>query len=433
MVTNFLRTRAQLWAPGECPTITPELATDVTAPLATSTQSPPREGSRWLIVVAMVLTGLTMRAAVTSVGSALTEIQAGLHISSSGAGILTTLPVLAFAGMGSVAPRLAHRFGEHRLVAVAVFAAAVGLFARAVASSLWAFALLSFLALAGGAIANVLMPALVKRHFPHQIGRMTAVYTTALATGMTAAAGLTVPIIHGTHSWRVGIGFWAILSAIAVVPWLPTLRADRPDPSNVPDRVRIGRLMHSRIAWALTVMFGFQSLQAYIALGWFSDFFRHMGVSATRAGLLVAFYAALSIPVSMAIPTLAVRGQRPLIAMMSAMTAVAYLGMLVAPVGGAWLWMLFGGIGSGIFPLSLTMIGLRSRAIPTTAALSAFTQSAGYVIAGAGPLLVGKVLDLTNNNWSIVFWLLLGALAVCTLAGWYAGQSRFVDDELTAA
>jgi len=401
------------------------------AELSTADGPPIHPGRhRALIVVAILLTGLTMRVAVTSVGAVLTDLERGLHASSSMAGLITTLPVIAFAGIGFLGPRLAHRFGEHRLVTAALLAATAGLVFRAVADSVWLFAVLSMLALTGGAIANVLMPALVKKHFPDRIGTMTAVYTTALAIGMTASAALTSPLAElGGQSWRFGIGSWALLTAVAMLPWLPTLAGDRPEPESLPDRVPLSWLVRSKLAWALTLMFAAQSFQAYIAFGWFADFFRHHHVDATHAGLLVAFYAALSVPVSMVIPALAVRGQRRIVLGLAALSAVSYLGMLVAPVGGAWLWMLLGGMGSGMFPLSLTMIGLRSRQLATTAALSAFVQGIGYLLAGTGPLLVGILLGI-SDSWTWPLVLLILALLGSAATGWYAGRGEFVDDQL---
>jgi CP family cyanate transporter-like MFS transporter len=391
----------------------------------------PRAG--WLIVAALVLTGLTMRSAVTSVGPLLTELRQGLHISSGAAGVITTLPVLCFATIGSLAPRLAHRFGYHRVVVLALAASTVGLLTRALARSFWVFLLLSVLALAGGAIANILMPSLVKQHFPHQIGRMTAAYTTALAFGMTAAAGFSVPIADASGSWRYGLGVWAALSAVALLPWLATIRGDRPEPEHGGSRIALSRLARSRTAWALTVMFGFQSMQAYISFGWFAEFFRHQGLSATQAGWLVAFYAGLSIPVSMLVPSLAARGQRRLVVVMSGCCALAYLGMLLAPLGGAWLWMTLAGTGAGTFPLSLTMIGLRSREITMTSSLSGFVQAVGYLIAGGGPWLVGYLLDATDQNWTWPIVLLLFALAMSSAGGWLASRDVRVDDELAPA
>lgn len=390
---------------------------------------PAYQGRSWLLVSAIVLTGLTMRVAVLSVGAVLDDLEHGLGVSSGVAGIITTMPVIAFSAIGFLGPRLSHRFGEHRLLAAALLAATIGLGLRAVAGNIWFFVVLSMLALTGGAIANVMMPAVVKRHFPDRIGQMTAVYTTSLAVGATAAAGLTVPI--GTldgGSWRVGIGSWALLTTLAVLPWLPTLAADRVDRDR-PPAVPLGSMLRSKLAWSLVLLFGAQSFQAYVAFGWFTNFFRHNHLDATRAGLLVAFYSALSIPVSMLIPTLAVRGQRSLIAALALASASSYLGMLLAPVGGAWVWMLLGGIGSGMFPLTLTMIGLRSRTIAGTATLSAFVQGIGYLLAGSGPLLVGLLLQL-SDSWTWPLLLLLFACAVTAVCGWYAGRPVHVEDEL---
>lgn len=385
---------------------------------------------RVLVIAAIGLTGLTMRVAVTSVGSVLDDLQAGLHASSGVAGILTTLPVIAFAGMAFLGPALAHRFGEHQLVTAALLLATIGLAARAVAGQVWLFALLSLLALAGGAIANVLMPTLVKRHFPDRIGPMTATYTTCLAIGSTAAAGLSVPIAHAFGSWRWGIGAWAVLTAVAVLPWLPTLAGDRPDPNGPTRRLPIARLARTKLGWAMVLLFGTQSMQAYIAFGWFANFFRHHHVEATEAGLLVAFYAALSIPISIFIPSLAARRPHALVLALATANTACYLGMLIAPSGGAWIWMFLGGIGSGFFPLALTLIGLRSRHIPVTAALSAFTQGLGYIIAGAGPLLVGLLLDLTDNDWLGPIILLLIGNGLTSFFAWYLADERYLDDEL---
>lgn len=385
----------------------------------------------WLLVTALVFTGLSMRTAVTSVGAVLDSLQSELHAGSGMAGLITTLPVLCFAGIGGVAPRLAHRFGMHRLTVLALVFMTVGLLARAVVGSAWLFTLLSVLALAGGAIANILMPSLVKRHFPHRIGRMTAVYTTAMAAGTTAGAGLTVPIGSlgpAGDEWRTGLASWALFSAVAVLPWLPTLAGDRPDRAAAPP-VSARALARSPIAWTLMLFFSFQSFQAYISFGWFAKFFDGHGLSESTSGWLVALLAAVQIPVSMVVPSLAARRIRPLLLVLVSCYVVAYAGMLLAPVGGAWLWMVLAGIGGGMFPVALTLIGLRARTAATTAALSAFVQTVGYVIAGSGPLLFG-VLHGATGGWGAPMALLIAAMVINFAAGWRASRPGYVDDEL---
>jgi MFS transporter, CP family, cyanate transporter len=80
----------------------------------------------------------------------------------------------------------------------------------------------------------------------------------------------------------------------------------------------------------------------------------------------------------------------------------------------------------------LTMIGLRSRTAETTAALSAFVQAIGYIVAGTGPLLFGVLYGATSG-WAAPLSLLFIAVTIALVAGWFAAAPRFVDDELAAS
>lgn len=160
----------------------------------------------WLLVAGVGLAALNLRTAITSVGPLLTEITADLGMSGVLAGLLTTLPVLCFALFGALTPTLIRRFGEHHVLVGALTALTVGLAGRAVAGHEWLFLGLSALALSGGAIGNVLLPTLVKQHFPHRVGAMTTVYTTTLALGTTIAAAGTVPMYQATGSWQIALG-----------------------------------------------------------------------------------------------------------------------------------------------------------------------------------------------------------------------------------
>jgi CP family cyanate transporter-like MFS transporter len=275
------------------------------------------------------------------------------------------------------------------------------------------------------------MPSLVKRHFPDRIGQMTALYTTALATGQTLAAGLSVPIGSVGGGWRTGLGSWALLSAVAVLPWLSTLRHDRPTGTGQAPPSMF-RLVHSRVAWAVTILFAFQSFQAYIAFGWFAKLMSSHGISEATAGWMVAVLSAMTIPASIATPLVPQRWHRQLFGLLGACNVAAYLGLWLAPVGGAWAWMVLAGIGLGMFPLVLTLIGLRSRVAETTASLSAFAQSIGYVISGSGPLLFGVLHD-TTGGWGLPIMLLFVSLGIALFAAWFAAAPRYVDDDLAGS
>jgi CP family cyanate transporter-like MFS transporter len=108
---------------------------------------------------------------------------------------------------------------------------------------------------------------------------------------------------------------------------------------------------------------------------------------------------------------------------------VGYLGMLVAPVAGAWVWALLVGVALSIFPVVLTLIGLRSRTPDGTAALSAFTQSVGYGLSAAGPFGIGLLYHATGGwTWPLlVLTATAGATAVLAIA---VGRPQFIEDQI---
>ncbi len=223
----------------------------------------------WLLVAGVALAALNLRTAITSVGPVLDEIIVDLGMSGVVAGLLTTLPVLCFAVFGVSTPALSRRFGEHRVLVAALLALTLGLGTRVLAGDPWLFLVLSALALSGGAIGNVLLPALIKQHFPHRVGMMTTVYTTALAVGTTMAAAATVPVQQASGSWPLALAIYAVFGVIAVLPWLLVLGYNPPrtDSSHVFGLLQVLRTGAGRQS---VLFFGSQSAVAYIMFGWFA-------------------------------------------------------------------------------------------------------------------------------------------------------------------
>lgn len=114
-----------------------------------------------------------------------------------------------------------------------------------------------------------------------------------------------------------------------------------------------------------------------------------------------------------------------------AMTALGYVGMLVAPVAGVWLWAVILGVGGFAFPTVIALIPARSRDPHVTARLSGFAQPVGYVLAAIGPFAVGLLHEATGG-WTAVLVLLACSGAVMTAAGLRVAGRVFVDDELLA-
>ncbi|RLP80281.1 MFS transporter [Micromonospora sp. BL4] len=387
------------------------------------------------MLVGMLLVALNLRAAVTSLGALLDEVRDGLGLSGTTAGLVTTLPTIAFAGLGALTPWLVRRVAPARILVVAMLALVAGQVLRVATDSAWIFLLTSALALAGIAVANILLPMLVKQHFPHRTGLVTGAYTMALTAGTTVAAATAVPIAHAFGSWRAGLGIWAAMAAVAVLPWVPlALRtraaARRANPTVAVAPTARVRPARTRLGWAMALYFGAQSLSGYAIMGWLAQLFRDAGYQPESAGLLLAGVTALGVPIALLMPTVAGRlaTLRPLVLGLTTASALAYLGLALAPHGAALLWVILLAIGQGAFPMILTTIGLRARTAEGTVALSAFAQSTGYVIAALGPMLVGILYEVTGG-WTAPIGFLLVALAVQTAAGMAIARPRYVEDE----
>ncbi len=392
----------------------------------------PTRAGQVLVLVGIITLAVNLRPAAVSVGPVLDEIRAGLEMSATEAGILTSLPVVAFAVFGAAAARLSSLLGRHRLTALALAAVVLGLWARSSVDSVPVFLALSLLALAGMATANVALPSLVKLHFPERVGQLTAVYSTALALGLTSASVLTVPASEIGGSWRFGLGVWAAVAGVALVPWLFLLHHDRRRSDHVvPPRIGLAAIARTRLGWLMAAFFGLQSLQAYAIFGWFPAIYRDAGFSPSTAGLLLGVVTGTSIPLSFVVPTLAgrMRDVRLLVLALVSCYPVGYIGLAVAPQAGAWAWAVIVGVATATFPLVLTLIGLRARTAEGTASLSAFTQSVGYLLAAVGPFGVG-VLHERTGGWTVPL-LALTALAVPLAAcGMALGRPDYIEDHL---
>ncbi|MFL1904015.1 CynX/NimT family MFS transporter [Streptomyces tauricus] len=447
-------------------TVSPSIPIRSSAQDADLRTPPTRAWMTRLVIAGIVLTALNLRPAITSLGALLEEVRDGLGMSGSVAGLLTSVPPLCFAVFGVMAPRLARRFGPAAVVCAGMLAIGTGLVLRPFVGGTAGFLVASALALMGIAVSNVLMPVIVKRWFPDRVGTMTGLYSMALALGTAAAAAVTVPMTRALGgNWQSGLAVWAALAAVAVLPWIPLVRAKGTPLSAAPTEARVAtgagaptgvagagadavpkapvsgareeaaplRITRSRTAWALAVFFGLQATAAYITMGWMAQIFRDAGVPAGTAGLLLAVTMVMGVPLAFVIPRLATRlpHQGPIVVALGLCGFAGYAGLYLAPAAGAWAWALLLGVANCAFPLALTMVGMRARTGAGVVQLSAFAQSTGYLISIPGPLLVG-VLYQHSGGWGLPIALMAGLMVPQIVVGVLAGRDRTVEDEAAA-
>jgi CP family cyanate transporter-like MFS transporter len=368
-----------------------------------------------LLVLGILLLAANLRPALTAVAPLIAQIRTDTGVSNGVAGLLTTLPLLAFGVLSPIAPRLARRFGMERTLLASLLVLVAGILLR---SAGWMAALFVGTVVLGAAIAvgNVLLPGLVKREFPGRAGLMTSVYSTALAISATLAAGVSVPITHQAGiGWRASLALWALPALLAAVGWLPQLRR-RDRPTDAQTSHGVDGLWRSSLAWQVTLFMGLQSLAYYVTLTWLPEILREEGMSLARAGWMLALAQAVGIVSMFFAPVIAGRwpSQRGVVAAAVTMSGAGTLGLLVAGSTASTLWVVLLGLGQGAcFSLALTFFALRAPDPRHAAALSGMAQSIGYLLAAGGPALFGVLRDATHA-WKIPLALLL-AVTVCLL------------------
>ncbi|MGA6168346.1 MFS transporter [Amycolatopsis magusensis] len=379
-----------------------------------------RRSGQVLLVWGLLVVAANLRASLTGVGPLLDQVQADLGLAPAVAGLLNTLPLLAFAALSPMVPRLAAKWGADRLLGGALVVLALGIAIRWLPTAVGLFAGTVLIG-AGIAVGNVLLPSLIKRDFPTKVGLLTSAYATVMGGVAAVASGVAVPISEfAPGGWSTALGCWVFFAVVAVLLWLPQMRVPRPAaPARGGHRLPWG----SGLAWAVTAFMGLQSLGFYVVVTWLPQVFQDNGVSPAAAGWLLFLFQAVAVLTSLAVPGAMrwARDQRTLAASCSAVLFLGYLGLFLAP-GWALLWSVVLGLGGGAcLVLALAFISLRAQDATVAGALSAMAQSIGYLLAAVGPVVFG-LLHTVSSGWRAPLVLMCAAAAAQTIVALLAGR-----------
>ncbi|WP_316521999.1 CynX/NimT family MFS transporter [Kitasatospora brasiliensis] len=389
-----------------------------------------------LLLVGIMLVAANMRACLAAVSPMVGEIQRTFGLSSTAAGLITTVPVL-FQGVGApLTPRLTRRFGVERVVLGAVLVLGAGVLLRVLPSvaALYAGCVVIGVAIA---VLNVSMPGLVKREFPDRAATMTGVYSTTMLVGATLAAGTSVPLEHALGGgWQASLGAWSLLALIAAVAWLPQVlraRQERRQQGAVAATTAaaapskpIEGIWSSPLAWQISLFMGISSLLVYILVAWMPTILADHGMDRSQAGLVFAFSNLVQVAGAFLVPLMAGRmtSQRALAVTMASLNGLGIALLLIAPVSGAWVSAAILGVAQGgSLGLGLAFIVLRTRNAAGAAQLGGMSQAVGYIVAAAGPVGAGALRQLTGS-WDTPLMLMLVLALVVGAAGWGAGRNR---------
>jgi len=230
-----------------------------------------------LLAVAVTLAAANLRISVTSLSSVLGDVQHGLTATAAWASAVTAAPSICFGLAALLSPWLARKLGGGPAIAAALAVLTIGLGVRVLAGT----GLLlggTFIACAGIAVCNVLVPVVVKESFPNRLGLITGFYSSSMAAGSAIAAAATPPLVTAAGGWQPALAAWAIPAALALAVWLIGARKDTRIVTDGQAQPARRNLLRVPMAWVFTLLFAVQSTYAYVIMGWLPEILRDAGI-----------------------------------------------------------------------------------------------------------------------------------------------------------
>lgn len=383
-----------------------------------------------VLVMAVAALALNLRPAITTIGPELDSVTTHFRAGTATGGVITALPVIAFAIVSLMAPVLLDRITLRTGLYVALSLVGVGVAARPL-GDIAVFIAGTAVAAIGIGLMAVLLPVVIRSTGSTRV--LVTTFTTALQGGSAIGFAVVVPLSRVLGAWQWGLAVWALLAPLAMVAlWRSRLS---PGASGVVPTTRTSGGVFNPIAILrrtgtvrLAVFFGLQAMVAFVVIGWLPSILQNVGVSQQTAGIYLGLMTCLGVPISLVVPPLVARSERPSrwLGGFSVATVLGVLAFLVAPGAAPLVWTLVLGIGLSVFSLALTVITVSAASVEQAVGVSSAVQGVGYVIAAIGPYLIGVIRHF-SNGWTLPLCVLLATAVLQLVLGCAISGRRTTD------
>jgi MFS transporter, CP family, cyanate transporter len=364
-----------------------------------------------LLLGALFLAALALRPQLVGIGPLLSSIRAGLGVSHSVAGLLSTLIVLCMGLLAPPAYRIARRVGLRFTIASALATIAAFGVARTVVPAAAAVIGLTVPVGMGIAVAQSVMPLAVRQSWPTRPVLATGIYTAGINCGGAVAAALALPLAHAFGGWRGSLRAFSLITAVLLVGWLALTRHHEP---HIPPAEPVAALpWRNPNGWLLILIFSVVSIMYYGLNAWLPSSLAEHGWSHSSAANVLTVMNAITVPFTIALAWRGDRfGSRRFWLSLGASCALSgVLGFVLAPAAG-WLWATLLGAAIGLMFPSMLTLPLDAADRPSeVGAMAAMMLFGGYTIAALAPFLLGALRDAAGS-FTLALWLIVADCVV---------------------
>jgi len=385
----------------------------------------------FLALLGILLTTLVLRPPVASVGPLVDELITKLNLGALEVGVLTSIPVFCF-GIGAFAsPAIVRRFGLDKTLLVIQILIAIAIVGR-----VW----FGFIGLLVGttviglaiAVANVILPSIVRARFPEKVGVITASYTMTLAIAASFSAITAVPFSETLGGWQGSLFVWVVPALAALVVWSTQVRGTTHVEVSAEHEVEEARsVRRSPITWWIVAFFGIQSLGFYAILAWLPSLLIDGGATPVEAGAILGITTIVGVPFGVLLSS-NLKRFKSLSYPASISSGFTTLGMLLLFTPYPLVAGIVIGLGqASTFPISLNMISTKAKSEAQTTELSTISQGYGYLAAAVGTFAFGWLHDI-SGSWVLPILLLVSLSTVQMGAGFVAGRNGKIEIPATS-
>ncbi|EFV34784.1 MAG: MFS transporter [Gemella morbillorum] len=382
-----------------------------------------KQTNKVIILLGIILLGMILRTPITSVGAIIGPLKNLLEINNTVAGLITTIPLIAFAIFSPFVAKISNKIGLEKTLYLAAIVTSIGLLLRFYINTS-VFFVTTFIIGVGLTVGNVLLPGLAKKYFPENLGVMTGFYAVVMNVSASVAAGISYPILSSNvggekFSTGLAVNIWLIVSILNIVIYAIITKNSKSE--RIEDKKSGGKgYLRNLKMWSVMLSMGLQSALFYCSVSWFAEIMISKGFTPSEAGLLLSISQFAQFPSTFLVPVLAEKIKNKLI--IPIFIAMGYVASLIGMIyiQGNFALMtiyivLFALAGGGSFSYVMYLFSAKSKNEEEAADISGLAQAGGYWLAAIFPPLLGYVRDVLNWDVAIYILIMTASLLFITL------------------
>ena len=382
-----------------------------------------KQTNKVIILLGIIFLGMILRTPITSVGAIIGPLKNLLEINNTVAGLITTIPLIAFAIFSPFVAKISNKIGLEKTLYLAAIVTSIGLLLRFYINTS-VFFVTTFIIGVGLTVGNVLLPGLAKKYFPENLGVMTGFYAVVMNVSASVAAGISYPILSSNvggekFSTGLAVNIWLIVSILNIVIYAIITKNSKSE--RIEDKKSGGKgYLRNLKMWSVMLSMGLQSALFYCSVSWFAEIMISKGFTPSEAGLLLSISQFAQFPSTFLVPVLAEKIKNKLI--IPIFIAMGYVASLIGMIyiQGNFALMtiyivLFALAGGGSFSYVMYLFSAKSKNEEEAADISGLAQAGGYWLAAIFPPLLGYVRDVLNWDVAIYILIMTASLLFITL------------------